>query len=318
MGGLCAEMVEVGYIFPGQGAQFVGMGQDLYQKHPAAKQIFDRADATLDFKLSEACFQGPEEYLQRTDICQPAILCVSLAALETLKAEVGDKIKPVVSAGLSLGEYTSLVACEALTFEEGLKLVYHRGQYMQEACQQNPGTMASIIGLDLSQVEDICQQTGIQIANLNSPGQKVVSGAIDKVKMAVELAKAKGAKKVVLLEVAGAFHSRLMDLARDKLAPEIEEIVINPPRIRHVVNISAEYVNTPEEIKKALIEQVNHTTRWADSVKRMAADGVRIFLEIGPGKVLKGLLRRIDPELQVYNIGNMKDIEDFIEKIGIS
>jgi len=309
-------MVETGYIFTGQGAQFVGMGQDLYDKHPAARQVFDKADEVLDFKVTEACFNGPEEHLKKTDICQPAILTTSLAALEVLKAEAGDKIKPIVSAGLSLGEYASLVACGALDLEGALKLVYLRGKYMQEACDQNPGTMASVIGLEASKVEDICRQTEVEIANLNCPGQVVISGSLEGIERAIEAARQAGAKKVIPLVVAGAFHSRLMDPASDKLAPDIEQTVIKEPVFRHVANISAQYVGSADEIKRALVEQVNHTTRWSDSINLISGDGIKIFLEIGPGKVLKGLLRRIDPELQVHNIDTMESIEKTLESIG--
>ena len=306
-------MVETGYIFPGQGAQFVGMGQDLYDNHPAARQVFDKADQILDFKVTEACFKGPEDFLKKTDICQPAILTASIAALRVLKAEAGDKVKALACAGLSLGEYASLIASRSLSFEQGLKLVYSRGKYMQEACDRNKGTMASIIGLAIDQVEDICKEAGAQIANINCPGQIVISGTIDNVAKAVQLARAAEAKKVILLEVAGAFHSSLMDLASERLGPEIEEADIKEPEFKHVSNIFAQYTKAPDRIKKALIEQVNHTTRWADSINLMAADGVKVFLEIGPGKVLKGLMRRINKELEVYNINNMESLAEFLK-----
>lgn len=306
-------MVEAGYIFPGQGAQFVGMGQDLYENHPAARQVFDKADQILDFKVTEACFRGPEDLLKKTDICQPAILTASIAAWQVLKAEAGDKVQAAACAGLSLGEYASLIACGALSFKQGLKLVYSRGKYMQEACDQNKGTMASIIGLAIDRVEDICKEAGAQIANINCPGQIVISGTIDNVAKAVQLARAAEAKKVILLEVAGAFHSSLMDLASERLAPEIEEADIKEPEFKHVANITAQYTSAPDRIKKALIEQVNHTTRWADSINLMAADGVRVFLEIGPGKVLKGLMRRINKELEVYNINNMESLQETLK-----
>lgn len=307
------KMLDVAYIFPGQGAQYVGMGLDFYNQYPQAKEVFERANSTLGFNLTKLIFNGPADDLIRTDNCQVAIFVTSLAYFFTLSAQdISFNVK--FSAGLSLGEYTALVAAEALSFEEGLRLVRKRGQYMDQAAQDNPGGMLSIIGLSVEVVENICRQTKTEIANLNCPGQVVISGSLKALEEAKVLAVKSGARKSIPLQVGGAFHCSLMGSAAQKLHQDLMEIKINAPKIDVVNNVKATVEKNPQAIKDNLAEQVAHRTRWEDSISLISAAGVKHFLEIGPGKVLKGLLRKIDPELSVYNIGTVQELEE-LEKV---
>jgi [acyl-carrier-protein] S-malonyltransferase len=297
------------YIFPGQGAQFVGMGKDLYDNFPIAKNIFDKADKVLGFKISELCFNGPQDKLTSTENAQPAILITSIAALEALKEK--SKLQPKFCAGLSLGEYSALVAAEVLSFEDAIYLVRKRGQFMEEAAKNNPGKMLSIIGLDRSKVEGICSETGCEIANLNCPGQVVISGTALTIQGAMESAKTQGAKHTILLQVSGAFHSSLMEEARAKLSVEIGKVKFDPPNIPIVSNVTAKSETDTEAIRKNLIKQVSSSTYWEDSIRYMVSQGVDCFLEIGPGVVLKGLNKRINPEIKTVNLGNIEQINTF-------
>lgn len=305
----------IAYIFPGQGAQFVGMGKDLLEKFPCSRQIFERADAALGFSISSLCFQGPQEQLTITENAQPAILTVSVAALEVLKASPkGAQRKPAFVAGLSLGEYSALVASGVLSFEDAVILVRKRGIYMEEAARHNPGKMLSIIGLSQEAVREICQATGCEIANLNCPGQIVVSGKNDQSEEAMRLAQEKGAKRALFLEVSGAFHSSLMKEAEEKLATEMSHLAFHEPTIPLVSNVTARSANNKNEILKNLIKQVSSSTFWEDSVRFMAEKGVDCFLEIGPGNVLRGLNRRIDAALTTVSIGTAEQLQTFISK----
>ncbi|MDD5729802.1 MAG: ACP S-malonyltransferase [Candidatus Omnitrophica bacterium] len=299
----------VAYLFAGQGSQYVGMGKDLYESFPESKAVFDTADRTLGFPLSKLCFEGPAEDLTKTQNCQPAILTVSIAAWAAFKSSnrYTQNVKSY-TAGLSLGEYSSLVASEALSFEDAVYLVRRRGEFMEEEALRLPGKMASILGLDLEAVKKICLETGAEIANLNSPGQIVISGGIKEIENAAALAEKTGAKRAILLEVSGAFHSSLMKGASDKLAKVLEKINVKAPKTVFISNVSARPAVSPDEIKGNLIKQVASNVLWEDSMKFILSQGVLEFLEFGPGKVLKGLMRRINPEAKVSNIEKKEDI----------
>jgi [acyl-carrier-protein] S-malonyltransferase len=285
------------------------MGQDIYHKYKIARQIFEEAQALLDFDLIKVCFEGPLEELSRTAISQPAILTTSVALLRVFQ-ELNTDITPHAVAGLSLGEYSALVASGSLNFKDAVKLVRKRGQFMEEASAQYPGKMLSIIGLELNVVKDICYAAKTEIANLNCPGQVVISGQRKNIDLAMKLAKEKGARKVVLLEVSGPFHSSFMKKAALSLAKELKDITILPSSFPVVSNVTANYETKPTLIKKNLIAQVDHSVNWQDSMRLLINDGVSKFFEIGPGRVLKGLMRRIEPSVFVSNIEKAQDIEN--------
>ena len=310
MGFLRNRMVDFALIFPGQGAQYIGMGKDLYQNFPAAKVIFEKANHILGFDITKLCFDGPKEELMRTDVCQPAILTASIAALRAFESvsPFSGQLVPKAVLGLSLGEYTALVAAGSISFENAVSLVRKRGQFMEEVSRRNPGTMASIIGFSLEDTKKVCLETGAEIANLNSPGQIVISGAKEKVEAASNLAKERGAKKVIPLDVSGAFHSSLMEPAAQKLKAEIDKIEIKPPKIKVVTNVNAGYEMLPDEIKDNLVRQVKSAVMWEDSIKFLAGQGISRYIEAGPGKVLAGLLRRIDPMLECLNVETSSDV----------
>jgi [acyl-carrier-protein] S-malonyltransferase len=303
-------MVDAALIFPGQGAQYIGMGKDLYDSFPQAKEVFDKANALLKFDLKKLCFEGPLEELSKTNNSQPAILATSVASLRVFEASpLYGQYTPKVSLGLSLGEYTALVASGSISFEDALVLVRKRGEYMEDASKKNPGKMACVIGMDMKTVEDLCKGFGCEIANLNCPGQVVVSGKTNNIELFASFAKEKGAKRVLMLEVSGPFHSSLMTPARDKLKDYIDKVQILAPRIPFISNVDAKVQSDPAKIKENLIIQVNSKTLWEESMKLVSAGGVRTFLEIGPGQVLKGLAKKIDPKLEVKNIGACQDMQ---------
>ncbi|NQV03905.1 MAG: ACP S-malonyltransferase [Candidatus Omnitrophica bacterium] len=298
-------MKKVCYLFPGQGAQYVGMGKELYNNFPESKGIFDEAENVLPHaNIKRLCFQGPIEELTQTANSQVCILVASIAALRAFKP----RFTIEACAGLSLGELTSLVAAKSISFEDAVRLVKRRGELMEEASTKNPGSMASIIGLSLEDLKPVCEKTGAEIANLNSPGQIVISGAKERVEKAMSLAKEKGAKKTIALNVSGGFHSSLMKEAAGLFKVELDKVNFSKPEIGVVSNVTADYEKTPEEIKENLVKQLYSSVRWEESIRRIASIGVDTFFEIGPGKVLKGLLRRIDPNLEVYNIDKAEDI----------
>lgn len=280
------------YIFPGQGAQFTGMGLDLYEKFPEAQKLFEKANSILGFSITNIMFEGSAEDLKQTKVTQPAIFLHSVILSEIM----GDSFKPDMVAGHSLGEFSALVANKTLDFESALKLVYKRALAMQHACELQPSTMAAVLGLEDPLVEAICAEVeGIVVAaNYNCPGQLVISGDVKAVEEACELLKERGAKRALILPVGGAFHSPLMEPARKELAEAIEATVFNKPICPVYQNVTASAVTDPSEIKKNLMLQLTAPVRWTQSVQNMIKDGATHFIEVGPGKVLQGLVKKID------------------------
>ena len=280
------------YIFPGQGAQFSGMGLDLYNNSPLAKELFEQANEILGFEITKIMFEGSAEELKQTKVTQPAIFLHSVILAKVL----GDDFKPEMVAGHSLGELSALVANGVLTFEDGLKLVSKRALAMQKACEVQESTMAAVLGLDDNVVEDVCESIdGIVVAaNYNCPGQLVISGEIAAIDKACEILTEKGARRALKLPVGGAFHSPLMEPAREELAAAIEATTFSEPMCPVYQNVVAKAVTSPEEIKENLIAQLTAPVRWTQSIQAMIADGGTEFIEVGPGKVLQGLMRKID------------------------
>lgn len=284
------------YIFPGQGAQFSGMGLDLYENAPLAQELFERANDILGFHITDIMFEGAAEDLKQTKVTQPAIFLHSVILAKTL----GDTFKPDMVAGHSLGEFSALVAAGGLNFEDGLKLVSQRAQAMQKACELQPSTMAAVLGLDDDIVEKICAMTeGIVVAaNYNCPGQLVISGEVDAVNRACESLKEEGARRALVLPVGGAFHSPMMEPAREELATAIENTVFSKPHCPIYQNVTACAVTDENEIKTNLMSQLTAPVRWTQSVQQMIADGATHFTEVGPGKVLQGLVKKIHREAE--------------------
>ena len=280
------------YVFPGQGAQFVGMGKDLYDNSAIAKELFEKANDILGFRITDIMFSGTDEELKQTKVTQPAIFLHSVILAKVL----GDDFKPEMVAGHSLGELSALVANGTLSFEDGLKLVSKRALAMQKACEAEPSTMAAILGLEDDMVEEICGQIdGIVVpANYNCPGQLVISGAVPAVEAACEKLTEAGAKRALILPVGGAFHSPLMEPAREELAAAIEATTFNTPICPVYQNVTASAVSNPEEIKKNLVAQLTAPVRWTQTMQQMIADGCTSVTEVGPGKVLQGLFKKVD------------------------
>ena len=280
------------YIFPGQGAQFTGMGLDLYENSPEAQHLFEDANSILGFNITDIMFEGTADQLKETKVTQPAIFLHSVILAKTL----GDSFKPDMVAGHSLGEFSALVANGALSFEDGLKLVSQRAMAMQKACEIQPSTMAAVLGLEDKLVEDICAKTeGIVVAaNYNCPGQLVISGEVEAINRACEAMKEAGARRALVLPVGGAFHSPMMEPAREELAAAIENTTFSKPNCPIYQNVTASAIIDETEIKANLISQLTAPVRWTQSVQQMIADGATLFTEVGPGKVLQGLVKKID------------------------
>lgn len=287
------------YIFPGQGAQFPGMAKDIYEQNGKAKALLDQANEVLGFNITAVMFNGTAEELKQTQVTQPAIFLHSVAIALT-----SDSFKPDMVAGHSLGEFSALVSSRCLSFADGLKLVYKRAMAMQKACEANPSAMAAILGLDDHIVEEICASIGeiVVAANYNCPGQLVISGTIKGIDIACEQLKAAGAKRALPLQVGGAFHSPLMEPAREELARAIDATSFNKPICPVYQNVNALPSSDVNEIKKNLIAQLTAPVRWTQSVRKMSEDGARIFIECGPGKVLQGLVRKISPTAEVASL----------------
>ena len=288
------------YVFPGQGAQFPGMGKDLYENNAEAKALFDKADEVLGFSLSAIMFEGTAEELKETKVTQPAIFTLSVIMAKLL----GEDFKPTMVAGHSLGEFSALTAVGALDFESALKLVSARAMAMQKACEMKPSTMAAILGLTDEQVENICASTAgvVVAANYNCPGQLVISGEIEAIEAACESAKEAGARRALVLPVGGAFHSPMMEPARTELAAAIESTEFHTPLCPVVQNSVAKGVSDPAEIKQNLIDQLTAPVKWTQSVQQMIASGVTEYVECGPGKTLQGLVKKIDRSINVSGV----------------
>ena len=307
-------MSKLAFVFPGPGAQKVGMGKDFYDNYDVAKKMFKKADEALGYSIMKMCFEGPEEDLKLTANTQPAILTISCIANEILKE---NGIQPEITGGHSLGEYSALVAAGVLNFQDAVALVHKRGSYMQEAVPVGEGGMAAIIGVDRDKIVEVCQQVSaespVQAVNFNCPGQIVIAGATKGVELAVEELKAAGAKKAVILPVSAPFHSTLMKPAAEKLAVELDKVTISDAKIAVVANVSAEILTKAEDIKASLVAQAASPVLWEDCVARMKEFGADVLLEAGPGKTLCGFNRRIDKTITSLNVEDVASLEKSLD-----
>ncbi len=311
------------FLFPGQGAQFVGMGQDIADAYPQAKNLYDRASEILEFDLAKICFEGPEEQLNSTVMSQPAIFVTSAAFLEVLKSKFGDAFVPDATAGLSLGEYTALYAAGTIGFEDGVRLVHKRGMAMQEAADATDGGMVSILGLDEEKVNAICEEAAqgdlITGANYNCPGQIVVSGAASACQRAAEIAEKHGAMKAVVLKVAGAFHTEMMQPAADALGKALADCTIQDPvDVRVISNIDTSFYKNANAIREGLTAQLVSPLQWQKCMEVFLSQGVESYYEIGPGRVLTGLMKRIHRKTRVTNLSGLESIDKFLSQADVS
>ncbi len=302
-------MSKIAFIFPGQGAQVCGMGQDFYEQTETGKKIFDMASGLLGFSMPELCFT-PNDRLDITEYTQAAMVTASIAMMEVLKERTG--VKPDVAAGLSLGEYPAMVAAGVMSAEDAIKTVRQRGILMQEAVPVGIGSMAAVLAMDAEKIEEVIAPIeGVQIANYNCPGQIVISGKKEAVEAASEKLKEAGAKRVLPLNVSGPFHSRMLTGAGEKLGEVLEQVEIHPLSIPYVANVTAEYVTDAADVKPLLMKQVSSSVRWQQTMEMMLKDGVDTFIEIGPGKTLAGFMKKIDRSVRVINIEKLEDVENF-------
>ena len=304
----------IGFLFPGQGSQAVGMGKELAEHHPIARQTFEEADDALGYKLSQVCFEGPEDKLRMTEITQPAILTTSIAAWRVLKAK---GVKPEFVAGHSLGEYSAHVAAGTISFADAVRTVRHRGQYMQDAVPVGVGAMAAILGMDLDLVSAACSDAAegevCEPANINSPEQIVISGHAGAVERATKLADERGAKRAKVLPVSAPFHCSLMKPAQERLAADLQGLNFQKPTVEVACNVDAALVNTGERSRDALIRQVTGSVKWYQSMHLLLAEGVQVFVELGPGKVLCGLMRQIDRSKHCFNVSDEASLHKTLE-----
>jgi [acyl-carrier-protein] S-malonyltransferase len=307
-------MAKTALLFAGQGAQAVGMGKDLAAACPTAQALFERANTVLGYDLASICFNGPEAELTKTENAQPGIYLVSWVALTLLRERVPG-LEFHATAGLSLGEFTALAAAGALSFEDGLRVVRLRGRFMQEACEATQGGMAAIIGLDEGPTREVCEATGVTLANLNCPGQIVISGPADKIPAALEAAKAKGAKRAIPLPVAGAYHSPLMAGAQPKLAAELAKTAIHAPAVPVIANVTAQPHGDATAIAPLLVAQVTSSVRWEASMRYLLAQGFTRFIELGPGTALSGFMKRIDKTVPVFNVADVASLEATVKAL---
>jgi [acyl-carrier-protein] S-malonyltransferase len=307
-------MSKTALLFAGQGAQAVGMGKDFAEKFPSARAWFDRANAALGYDLAAICFSGPEAELTKTENAQPGIFLLGWVAFQLLK-EQAPALKFDATAGLSLGEFTALAAAGAMSFEDGLRVTRQRGKFMQEACDATRGGMAAIIGLDEAPMREVCAEAGVVLANLNCPGQLVISGETDKIAKAVALAGAKGAKRAIPLPVAGAYHSPLMASAQPKLQAELAKITISAPAVPVISNVTALPQGTPTGISTRLIEQVTSPVLWETSMRHLLAHDFTRFIELGPGTALSGFMKRIDKKAQMLNVADVASLETTVKML---
>lgn len=308
-------MRKTALLFAGQGAQVVGMGRDFAEQIPSAKAWFDRANRVLGYDLATVCFNGPDAELTKTEHAQPGIYLVSWVAFQLLK-ERAPSLAFEATAGLSLGEFTALAAAGALGFEDGLKVVRQRGCFMQEACDATKGGMAAVIGLDEAATRQVCDEAGVVLANLNCPGQLVISGELDRILKAVDLAKARGAKRAIPLPVAGAYHSPLMAGAQLKLKAELDAVEINAPAVPVISNVTAQAHGAPDETRSRLVEQVTASVLWEASMRHLLAQGFNLFIELGPGTALSGFMKRIDKTVQMLNVADLGGLEATVQAVG--
>ena len=315
MQGRRSKMDKTVFLFPGQGSQSVGMGKDFHETYPSVRALFEEASETLSMDFRKLCFEGPEAVLVETENVQPAITLVNASCLEVLK---GRGVPPAGAAGHSLGEYSALYAAGVVTFADLMRLVRNRGLFMKDAAGKHPGSMAAVMGLGIETIEDICKDVAesgsVEIANYNSPGQIILSGEKAGLEKAMEEAKTRGAKMVVPLRVSGAWHSRFMEEAKSAMREFLAGIPFQRAAIPVIANATGDYEDDPQSIKENLIRQLTSPVLWVDTIRRFRADGYSAFLEVGPGRVLRGLVKDIDRQADAANVENGRSLEKFLEK----